>query len=212
MFVGALPVLVALAGCSRTTAADVTIGRAGVPPASTTTTPTTTVESPVTPLAFRVASFDVEGPGRPASVEAVKAAVLQTFDRYLEAGVLTPLRTGGPAGEITPFFTARAAAHMAATTDRSAFIDEGLPPAPRIVALASALRLSGLAGPGGNVELVAAHMDLRLVAGAQDATVTIARNADLMLVADGDTWKIDSYRVRVTRDTPDTSETVVRGS
>ena len=210
MFVGAL--LAALAGCSRSTAADITIGRAGEPPSSTSTTPTTTVESPTTPLTFTVASFDVEGPGAPASVEAVKAAVLQTFDRYLEAGVLTPLRTGGPAGELTSLFTARAAQHMAATGDRNAFIDEGLPPAPRIVAVASALRLSGLAGPGGDVVLVSAHMDLTLVAGAQDATVTIDRDADLMLVADGGAWKIDSYRVRVSRDTPESSATDVRGS
>jgi len=203
VFVGAL---LALAGCSRSTAAEVTIGRAAVPP------PTTTVESPATPVTFRVASFDVEGPGKAASVEAVRAAVLKTLDAYLEAGVLTPLRSGGPAGELGPLFTARAAAHMAATADRNAFIDEGLPPAPRIVALASALRLAGLAGPDGVVVLVSARMDLRLVAAGQVATVTIARDADLVLVADGGAWKIDSYRVRVSRDSSDSPGSTVTGS
>lgn len=202
----------ALAGCSQSTGAEVTIGRAGSPTSATSTTPTTTVESPGTPVAFTVSSFVLEGPGKPESVEAVKAAVLKTLDRYLEAGVLTPLRSGGPAGELTPLFTARAAEHMSTTADRNAFIDEGLPPAPRIVAVASGLRLAGLAGPGGDVVLVAARMDLELVAGAEDATVTIDRGADLLLVADGDTWKIDSYQVRVTRDTPDSSSTVVSGS
>ena len=210
MFVGAL--LAALAGCGRPPAAEVTIGRAATPLPSTSTTSTTTMETPATPVTFRVTSFDVDGPGKAASVAAVKAAVVKTLDAYLEAGVLAPLRSGGPAGELSPLFTARAAAHMKATADRNAFIDEGLPPAPRIVAVVSALRLAGLAGPGGDVVLVAARMDLTLVAGAQGATITIARDADLMLVADGSAWKIDSYRVRVSRDTPDPSATMVAGS
>lgn len=206
VFVVAVLMGVAASACSRSTAAEVTIGRAGSPPS---TTSTTTVESPSTPVAFSV-SFDVEGPGRADSVEAVKAAVVRTFDRYLEAGVLTPLRSGGPAGDLRPLFTARAAEHMWAT-DRNAFVDEGLPPASRIVAEASGLRLAGLAEPGGDVVLVSARMDLKLVSGAEGATITIERGADLLLVAEGDEWKIDSYQVRVSRDTPD-SFPVVAGA
>ena len=207
MFVlGVLVAAGAAAGCSRSTAAEVTLGRAGsLPP-----TPTTTVKSKVTPGAFSVSSFDVEGPGSPASVETVKAAVVRTLDRYLEAGVLTPLRSGGPAGDLRPLFTARAAEHMWAT-DRDAFVDEGLPPSSRIVAKASGLRLAGLAEPGGDVVLVSARMDLKLVAGADAAAITIDRGADLVLVADGDDWKIDSYQVRVSRDTPGSSTSVVSG-
>lgn len=188
--------------CSRPVPA--TIGR------SATITSTTTVEVPAG-VAFTVAAFDVEGPGNPASVESVKAALLTTFTRYLQEAVLTPLRTGGPAGEINPLFTARAAEHLAASGERNAFVDEGLPPATRIVARASGLHLVGLADQNGDLVLVAVRMDLTLVAGAADVTVTIDRGADLLLVADGDGWKIDSYAVRVARDTPDSSSTVVAG-
>ena len=210
VWVFVVAVAAALTACSRS-AAPVTIGRAGSLPASTSTTPTTTVESPSTPVAFTVSSFDLQGPGTPDSVERAKAAVMKTLGRYLEDGVLAPLRSGGPAGDLVPLFTARAGEHLAASADRKAFIDEGLPPSPRIVAVTSGLRLSALAGPGGDVVLISARIDLKLVAGGQDATVTIDRGADLMLVADGDAWKIDSYSVRVTRDTPDTSATVVVG-
>ncbi len=188
--------------CSRPVPA--TIGRSG------TTTSTTTVEVPAG-AAFTVAAFDVEGPGNPASVESVKAALLTTFTRYLEDAVLTPLRTGGPAGEITPLFTARAAEHLAATGERNAFVDEGLPPATRIVPRASTLRLTGLADQNGDVVLVTARMELTLLAQAPDVTVTIERGADLLFVSDGGGWKIDAYRVRVARDTPESSSTVVVG-
>ena len=199
MFVVAVLVGAGASACSRSTAAEVTIGRSGSPPS---TTATTTVESSDTPVAFTVSSFTVEGPGRPDSVEAVKTAVVRTFDRYLEDAVLTPLRSGGPAGELRPLFTARAGEHMWAT-DRNAFVDEGLPPASRIVAMVSGLHLVGLAEPGGEVVLVSARMDLKLVAGADADAVTIERGADLLLMAEGDGWKIDSYQVRVSRDTPD---------
>ena len=187
--------------CSRPVPA--TIGRSP--------TPTSTTPEVPTGAAFTVAAFDVEGPGNPASMESVKAALLTTFTRYLEAAVLTPLRTGGPAGEIAPLFTARAAEHLAATGERNAFVDEGLPPATRIVPRASTLRLTGLADQNGDVVLVTVRMDLTLLAQAPDVTVTIERGADLLFVSDGGAWKIDAYRVRVARDTPESSSTVVVG-
>lgn len=191
-------------GCARPEPSQFTVGRAGSPP-------WTTAGPPGTSVGFTVTAFDVEGAGDPASVERVKAAVQTTFSRYLQDAVLTPLRSGGPAGELAPLFTARAAEHLAGAADRRAFIDEGLPPAWRIEAPVSALRLVGLADQAGQVVLVAARMDLKLLAGVPGTTVTIDRGADLVLVADGDGWKIDAYSVRVTRDTPDSSTTVVAG-
>jgi hypothetical protein len=163
-------------------------------------------------VTFTVASFDVEGAADPASVERAKAAVVATFSRYVQAAVLTPVLSGGPAEDLVPLFTARAAEHLATTADRGAFVDEGLPPAPRIVPLVSGLHLAGLADQKGEVVLVFAHMDLKLAAEAAGTTVVIDRGGDLLLVPDGDTWKIDSYRVRVTRDTPGSaSAAVARG-
>lgn len=164
--------------------------------------PSTTAAIALPAVTFTVASFDVEGAADPASVERVKAAVVATLSRYLEAAVLTPVLSGGPAGDLAPLFTARAAEHMAATADRNAFVDEGLPPAPRVVPLVSGLHLAGLADQKGEVVLVSAHMDLKLAADAGGTTIVIDRGGDLLLVPDGDAWKIDSYRVRVTRDTP----------
>lgn len=201
MFVVAIAAGAATTACSRSEPSQVTIGRSASPP--------TTAEAPGASVAFTVSAFDVEGAANPASVERVKAGVVTTLTRYLQAGVLTPLRSGGPAGELGPLFSARAAEHLASSSDRNAFVDEGLPPAWRIEARASSLHLTGLADQAGQVVLVAARMDLKLLAGAQGTTVTIARGADLLLVADGDEWKIDAYWVRVTRDTPDLSSTMV---
>ncbi len=202
MFVVALVAGAGTTACARPERSEFTIGRAGSPSS-------TTAEPPGASVGFTVTAFDVEGAGDPASVEQVKAAVETTFSRYLRDAVLTPLRSGGPAGELEPLFTARAAEHVAGTADRNAFIDEGLPPAWRIEAPVSALRLLGLADQAGQVVLVAVRMDLKLLAGVPGTTVTIERGADLLLVADGDGWKIDAYSVRVTRDTPDSSTTVV---
>ncbi len=208
MFVVALLTGSGGAACTPSPASEVIIGRAGSPPPAP---PTTAVEGSIAPVTFTVSSFDVEGPASPASVERVKAAVAAAFGRYLEAAVLIPVRSGGPAGELTPLFTARAAEHLSASADRNAFVDEGLPPASHIVALASGLRLVGLADGNGDVVLVAARMDLKVSAGIQETTIIIERGGDLLLVPDGDAWKIDSYRIRVTRDTPDWSHTVVAG-
>ena len=78
--------------------------------APTTTAPLEAAQPPVPseePIVIAGAGFDLHTAGRvgTAEFEAAWAGVLQTLNRYLEDAVLTPLRTGGPAGDLKPLFT-----------------------------------------------------------------------------------------------------------
>ncbi|MDQ2826584.1 MAG: hypothetical protein M3Y04_06465, partial [Actinomycetota bacterium] len=84
--------------------------------------------------------------------------------------------------------------------DRAAFTDEGLPPATRIRSDAGVATLAALAGPDGSISVVAARLDLRLRAEVDGASVTIVRTGDLILLPDGNLWRIDAYDLRVSRD------------
>ena len=64
------------------------------------------------------------------------------------------------------------------------------------------MALVGLVGPDGQVEVVTAQFRLTLEATGLGAPLIIDRRGDLALVRDGDDWRIDSYAVTVTRDTP----------
>src|SRR3954454_11272090 len=112
----------------------------------TTTVPDTT--APAT-IAFQGAGFDVRTAGTvsQATVDATWAGVLATLNRYLDAAVLTPLRTGGPAGDLAPLFTKPAVDRvMTVGPDRFAFIDENLPPVSDVRKEAAVAGLTALAG------------------------------------------------------------------
>ncbi len=156
-----------------------------------------------TDLSITGAGFEVQAAGDPSKVAPDDAwkGVLATLNRYLEAGVLRPLRSGGPAADLRPLLGADAAAKvMPPGPDRAAFVDEGLPPATRIRRDAAVATLGALAGSDGAVRVVTAQLDLRLRADVEGAPLTIARTGELVLVPDGDTWKIDAYDIRVSRD------------
>ena len=152
-------------------------------------------------IAITGAGFDVQaaGPVTQATADATWAGVLATLNRYLDAAVLTPLRSGGPAGDLAPSFTPLAVDRATAAPDRAAFVDEGLPAATDIRALAAVATLTALAGADGTVSVVSATLDLRLAAQAGGAPATVARTGDLVLLPDGGTWKIDAYDIRASR-------------
>ena len=145
-----------------------------------------------------VASVDQPPPPLADEVRAKVAAVLE---RYLDAAVLTPLRSGERAGDLASVFTAAALARVNGP-DRPALVDEGLPKAAALRAESSSARLGALVGGDKAVSVVTATIDLRLDTGGSDR-VTIARNGDLVLVPDGGDWRIDGYDVRTTRDSAD---------
>jgi hypothetical protein len=171
----------------------------------TTTTPETTTGSsaPTGPatIAFTGAGFDVHTAGTvtQATFDATWAGVLATLNRYLDAGVLTPLRTGGPAGDLAPLFTALAVDRVTTGPDRAAFIDEGVPPVTDLRADAAVATLTALAGADGSMSVVDASLDLRLTGQANGAPVSVTRTGDIVLMPEGGSWRIDSYDITARR-------------
>lgn len=190
-------------------------------PEVTTAAPALPLAPPVLPLAppepvhFTGDAFDLHAatevpPSR--SYDAAWAGVLDTLNRYLEAAVLRPLRTGGPAGDLTPLFTAPAAARvMAVGPDRFAFIDENLPPLSDVRKERAVAGLTGLAGTDGVMSVITAGLDLRLIGHINGAPVTVVRTGELVFVPERGTWRIDAYEITVTRTrAEDTTTTTVR--
>jgi hypothetical protein len=188
--------------------------------AYTTQTPVTTLPaatapapSPVPapePITFTGTGFDLHTAGRvgQATFDATWAGVLDTLNHYLDAAVLTPLRTGGPAGDLTPFFTPFAVGRvMGDGPDRAAFIDEGLPPTFDVRRDAAVAALSALAGSDGTVSVAVAKIDLRLIGHIAGDPVTVVRTGELVLLPEGGAWRIDAYDLRVTRTVAENSTT-----
>lgn len=166
-------------------------------------------------IAFTGSAFVLRSAGevpKPAA-DAAWAGVLDTLNRYLEAAVLTPLRSGGRAGDLRSLFSGPAADRvMAAGPDRSAIIDENLPPIDGLRPRAAVAGLTGLAGPDGIMSVVTAGLDLRLFGTAGGAPVSITRTGELVLVPEGATWRIDAFDVKVTRTLADSVTTTTARS
>ena len=168
--------LVVLAGCSRSAPAAYTSGAGAI--------------------RFTGAGFDLHaaGPVGRAESDLTWAGVLDTLNRYLDAGVLTPLRSGGPAGDLAPLFTGPAAARVTAVTpDRFAFIDENLPPVTDVRSRKAVATLTALAGPDSAMSVVTADLDLHLTGWVGSSALTVDRTGELVLVPEGSTWRIDAY-------------------
>ena len=190
--------LLVAAGCSRPSAATFT---------AQTTIPPTTVSvvgspPPPAPIAFTGDAFNLHSAGPPtnASYDATWFAVLETLNRYLEAAVVTPLRTGGPAGDLTPLFNGPALERVVpGGVDRFAFIDENLPPVSDLRSERSVAGLNALAGRDGTISVVTAGLDLHLIGHVAGTPVTVVRTGELVLMPEGKTWRIDAYDIRVVR-------------
>jgi len=158
--------------------------------------------APAGELAITGAGFEVHAVGRVnhAAVQDAWAGVLATMNSYLQAGVLTPLRAGGPPGELEPFFTAEAGRRVSSTpSDRAAFVDEGLPPATGITRESAVARLTALVDDRGTV-VVSAFLDVRLRAEVDGGPVTVSHSGELVFLPEDGAWKIDAYDVRASRD------------
>lgn len=164
---------------------------------------TTTTEVPV-PIAFTVTSFDVETAAPPVAgaVEGARAGVEATMKRWLDEDVLPPLRSAQPAGDLRPLFTAVTGEHVVTTADRAAFVTEGLPPVTGLSAKLATLAVIGLADPDGQIPIVTVHLELELQGTAEGTPLIVVHTGDLVLVPEAEGWKIDSYDIRATRDTP----------
>jgi hypothetical protein len=189
--------LLVAAGCERSSSAAST---------AQTTIPQMTVPvvslPPPAPITFTGDAFDLHTAGPPtnASYDATWYGVLETLNRYLEAAIVTPLRTGGPAGDLTALFNPPALERVApGGVDRFAFIDENLPPVSDLRSEKSVAGLTALAGRDGKVSVVTAGLDLRLIGHIAGTPVIIVRTGELVLMPEGTTWRIDAYDIQVVR-------------
>ena len=156
------------------------------------------------PVTFSVGASELRGSGTTLPLPPeIQSGVVATLDRYLADAVVGPLRTGAPPADLSPLFTELAWPRLSGP-DRAAIVDEGVP-AGSVTADAAVANLTGLQGADGAVALVGVHIDLRLRVGQ----LNVVRSGELVLVPEGDTWRIDGYDLRVSRDSIDGTATTV---
>ncbi len=133
--------------------------------------------------------------------DATWAGVLDTLNRYLDAGVVTPLAHGWPRRRPDAAVQPRRPSNGSspAGVDRFAFIDENLPPVSDLRSERAVAGLTGLAGKDGTVSVVTAGLELRLIGHVAGAPVTVVRTGELVLMPEGGTWRIDAYDIKVVR-------------
>lgn len=151
-----------------------------------------------------VVSADVQAmsPQPPPFPEDVKAAVGASLDNYLENAVVVPLRSGKPpAAGLDGVFTAAALGRLSAPgADRAALFEEGAPLSGKVRQDRADAALTALTGPGGEVVLVTARLDVAHTVTSRDQAVALVRSGELVLVPSNG-WLIDAYDIRTARDT-----------
>lgn len=186
----ALAVTALVAGCSG----DGDAGGEAVAPTTTTAPPTTTTTVP--PVTFTVTGTElVGGPGGALPADVAEAAT-GTAQRWLEAAVLTPLRSGAVSPDLQVVATPAVQERLAGP-DRAALVDEAVAPPGPVVASRAELALTGLADDGGAVGVVVARFGLDLTSGT---SLHLVREGELILVPTAAGWLVDGYGVSVTRE------------
>lgn len=192
--VAASLVLVALVGgCSGGGGTD----DAGAPGASTT--------APAV-FAFALTGTAVEAmssepPAFPAEVSAGVKAGLET---WLGRAVVDPLRTGRPSSGLDAVFTPPALVKVSAPgPERAAVVEEGTEISGAVRQQRANAALTALTDTAGAVVLVTAQIDLvhSVTTDAAGGTVDVVRSGELVLVAEGGTWRIDAFDVVARHDT-----------
>lgn len=193
-----LAALVLLAGaCSR----DDDDAKGRPRPTTTTTAAGSTAPPATAPPAVQFGLSGVDAQGTRPPDDATVAAVMGALDRWVAAAVVGPLHSGQPAGDLSGVFTAPALERLADPAVRATLVDEGMPPASTsVTATTATAALASVAGPDEVVALVAAQIDLKLTATGPDMAVDIGHNGELVLVPEGDGWKIESFLLHTTRD------------
>lgn len=182
-----LVVAVGVTGCSKK--------KGAVGPG--TSSPTTTEPDRGGPIALNVTG--VEPNGTPPPGDDVVAQVRTNLERYIALALVAPLRSGRPPGDLSLVLTPAAAARLDGP-DRGALVEEGLPAVERVRGETANVALSSLAGFDGAPAVIAARLDLRLRATGRDLDVVVVREGEMVMVNDGDDWKIDGYQLRASRE------------
>jgi hypothetical protein len=131
----------------------------------------------------------------------VRAAVMATLTRYVNAATVKPLQKGKPASDAALAATlAPAVAARLAGADRAVLVDEGLPRSvSRIKVTTTPVTLTALADGAGSIVVVTAKLDQTATTKTQKGKLRITRSGELVLEPDGGTWKITGYTLTVDR-------------
>jgi hypothetical protein len=151
------------------------------------------------------------GPPAQLSQDQVDA-IMQTAGSYFDLGVIDPLTSGKPAGDVSALFDAAAGAQINSLA-RLALFEEGLPAATGgLDAKASSVTINGLSDGTGTFVLATVGSDVNIVAKTDDGELQIHRITELTLVPEGATWKIAGYDVIVDRQGPGVKKPTVTAS
>jgi hypothetical protein len=200
LFRRAAVVLVVVAGLVAAGACS-SKGKGGGAKAPGAPTRTTTAASTGGLPSLHVTVAGIDDNGTKGPDDAMVAAVKTTLDRWLAEAVVGPLHSGKPAGDLSAVFTAAALERLADPSVRATFVDEGLPPATTSITPEKLeVTLSSVAGPDEMVALIGVRLDAKLRAVGPSVDVDVVHQGEVVLVPDGDGWKIDSFAVRASRD------------
>lgn len=133
--------------------------------------------------------------------EDVWASVVQILNAYLARAMVDPMRSGALPDGLAPLFTLPAL-ERATGPDRAAVLEENAttPVSGRVNAERANAVLTLLTDRGGAPVLVNAAIDIVLTVRSDDAAMSVARNGEVVLLQDDSGWRIDSYDLRVARD------------
>lgn len=132
--------------------------------------------------------------------EDVWSNVYDVLNAYLDRALVRPLRSGQPPTALEPLFSAPAL-ERATTVDRAAMLEEGTTLSGTVTSPRTHALLVLLTDRGGGPVVVNATVDLVLfVAPEGGGSVEVTRTGQVALVHDGAGWVIDSYDLRVARD------------
>jgi hypothetical protein len=154
-----------------------------------------------------VSPHQVLGPLDPATTDKVRTVV----ERMLLVTSASPLVEGRAGAGFAELFTPDAGAR-AASSDRAAVFDEGLPRFGTLHTDTARVGLTGLAGTlDPSTALVVAKFDWD-VTSVDRPNDRVTRTGELSLIPVGGTWKIGAYTVVVTRTIDDTTTTTTAKS
>jgi hypothetical protein len=151
-------------------------------------------------LELKAGTVSVDSAGSPAAIpNSARDQIVTTVNHYVTQGILEPIETGKPVGDLSPLFTADALARLGGP-DRAVLLDEQLPkPTGRVTASASPVDLVGLADAAGTVVFVSARLGVDIGAKSATGPVRVQRLGDLVLAPAAGGWRIFGYDLGVSR-------------
>ena len=149
---------------------------------------------------FTVVGADVHaiGPYAPFPPE-LQTAVLATLNAYLTFGVVQPLRENKPPAGVEVAFTPVAAARLAGP-DRVALVEDGAFSRGDVRQERANVRFTAMRGPGGEIVVVTAQLDVAMVVETSSGDVAAVRAGEMVLVPASTGWQIDAFDLVARRD------------